>query len=416
MSESSFDIHTIIHDKLLTAVFQPIISFRTSSIIGYEGLIRGLNRNPEEGLIPPLPMIEKAEKEGVSLEFDRICRETVIKTFTQHVCKSESCLLFLNINSSVIEEGVVGSRQLMRTVEKSGLDNRNIVIELVESKVKETSALVQFAEFYRKQGFLIGLDDFGTGESGYERLNLLSPDIIKIDRSLVNGICEMPTKEEIFRSICRLGFHSGALVLAEGVESEAEAYRCLEAGANLFQGFLFGKPDTVDPVRIEKTLTTMRSCKEQFKSLFSRKLEKRRHLFRNHQEVMEVVISALAKHPQSDYQKLLIGLIGICEGIECLYILDNEGCMVTDTVFHQQSVLTGENRFSFSAPLFAPARYKDDLSLKDYFLHVHCGIDTFTSEPYVSLATGKRCITIARKFLNSLKQEMILCADFRDTP
>jgi EAL domain-containing protein (putative c-di-GMP-specific phosphodiesterase class I) len=121
----------------------------------------------------------------------------------------------------------------------------NIVIEIVESDTEDTEALIRFVKSYRECGFNIALDDVGTGHSNFDRISLLRPDIIKIDRSIISGIATDYFKQEIFKSLAKLSKGIGSLILAEGVETKEEILCCLEYGADLLQGYFFSRP--IDP-------------------------------------------------------------------------------------------------------------------------------------------------------------------------
>ena len=86
---------------------------------------------------------------------------------------------------------------------------------------------------------LIALDDMGTGYSNLERIASIKPDIIKLDRSLIQDIDREYHKQELFDFFLKLAHKIGVFVVVEGIETEAEALSCLERGADLVQGFYF---------------------------------------------------------------------------------------------------------------------------------------------------------------------------------
>jgi EAL domain-containing protein (putative c-di-GMP-specific phosphodiesterase class I) len=105
--------------------------------------------------------------------------------------------------------------------------------------------LKRFIENQRKQGVLIALDDIGAGFSNLERVAELKPDLIKIDRSLVMGLHQSYHKQEVFSSLVKLAHSLGALLLAEGAESEEETMQALELGADMIQGYYFSRPQVM---------------------------------------------------------------------------------------------------------------------------------------------------------------------------
>ena len=181
-TSDSINIGEMIHSRQLVTYFQPIVSIARKNICGFEGLIRGIDEE-NNVVISPSTLFQAADYQGLQVELDRACRETVIRTFATQ-CEKSDILLFLNINSSILDR-VVGSNYLANMVKYYGINPNTIVIEINESKVKENQLLKDFVDRYRSYGFLIALDDVGCGFSNLDRIPLFRPDIVKTDMSLV---------------------------------------------------------------------------------------------------------------------------------------------------------------------------------------------------------------------------------------
>ena len=162
--------------------FQPIFSLNTKKVIGMEALSRGVY---EGEIVSPYFMFTYARENGVVLKLDRLCREKAMKAFSS---QSSEAMLFINFETSVLNEVISGTGEILRTAEENRLSSRNIVIELNESLVKDNANLLKFVDFYRSRGFLIALDNVGTGFDTLNRIRLVNPDIIKIDKMIVTGI------------------------------------------------------------------------------------------------------------------------------------------------------------------------------------------------------------------------------------
>jgi EAL domain-containing protein (putative c-di-GMP-specific phosphodiesterase class I) len=123
------------------------------------------------------------------------------------------------------------------------MDPRRLTFEVMEGEaVTDTPHLQNIFTEYRRQGFQIALDDFGSGYSGLTRLAELRPDIIKLDRALIVD-CDRNQKQlAIAASMLRLGMEIGVRVVVEGVERIGEVNALREAGARYMQGFYFAKP------------------------------------------------------------------------------------------------------------------------------------------------------------------------------
>ena len=105
-------------------------------------------------------------------------------------------------------------------------------------------------DFYRKKGFKTALDDVGSGYAGLNLLAELLPDLIKIDRALIQNIDQSPMKQSIVEALINISKANNIEVLAEGVETEAERDYLMAQGISKMQGYLFGKPSAVPQLRI----------------------------------------------------------------------------------------------------------------------------------------------------------------------
>jgi len=95
----------------------------------------------------------------------------------------------------------------------------------------------------KSYGFSVALDDVGTGHSNLERIARIKPDIIKIDRCLIHDLDQERYRYIVVRSLRNLAQSIGALVLAEGLETEGEALAALDLDINLHQGYYYAKPE-----------------------------------------------------------------------------------------------------------------------------------------------------------------------------
>lgn len=120
-----------------------------------------------------------------------------------------------------------------------------VVLELTESAAIDDDAVAALGnlELLRSRGYRLALDDFGVGFSNIVRLQQLHPDVIKIDRSLlVRAASGEPGAIDVLAWATSIGRTLGALTLVEGVETEAEAALVCDVGADLVQGYWFGRP------------------------------------------------------------------------------------------------------------------------------------------------------------------------------
>lgn len=396
------NIGDIIQNKEIITYFQPIVSVRQRSIIGFEALTRGID-NKTGRIIPPNQLFSLAEVEDKTVELDRLCREKALCSFKDLSVDNE-LFLAINFKTSIIDKGVVGSGNLLNQVLDCSLKPGKIIIEIVESEVKDLSALTQFVRNYKNLGYLIALDDFGSGYSNMDRVAVIRPDIIKIDRSLIREINREYYKQEILKSLVRLSHKLGALVLAEGVENEQEALILLELGVDMFQGYYFSKPVLIDDLCIECCQGLIDQIGIDFRTVLVRKGKEQKIQRKKFNSMVNDIITVLTKTNGTDFDRKLMELLNIHPSLECLYILDESGIQVSDTIF-DNSKLSNEKR-----SIFNPARKGTDQSYKEYYMMIQTGIRTFVTEPYISLASGNLCVTISSLF-NLQNQKYVICLD-----
>lgn len=118
------DIKKILRNKALTAHFQQVVYVTRKVVCGMEGLIRGT----EAGVtVSPKALFDAAQKKGLTLELDRLCREKVIEAFGRIYPQNKDKLLFLNLDASILDN-VWGSEYLMRQSQRYGINPQNIVV------------------------------------------------------------------------------------------------------------------------------------------------------------------------------------------------------------------------------------------------------------------------------------------------
>jgi EAL domain-containing protein (putative c-di-GMP-specific phosphodiesterase class I) len=400
------DLFELLRIESLAAHFQPILSFKNHSVIGYEGLVRGLNPGGS-GVIPPLVLFEAARKEGMSINLDRLCRNVVLEGYERIQREKEGSLLFLNFESSLLNTVIPGNGYLLEQVTGRGINPSNIVIEIIESRVDNIANLIAFVDFYRRHGFLIALDDVGSGYSNFDRITAIRPDILKIDRSILEDLEKDYYKQEVFKSLGSLARKTGTLVLAEGVETQEEALCAMDLNADLAQGYFFARPQPYDTRIDENAYDVISQTKEHFRRRKIRKIGAARKQHQLYDNVMRYIVEKLSGNAHRSFDGLLEEIIDEFSYIEALYILNNSGTQCTDTVLSGNTVSRNK--------IFQSAKRGDDLSLKEYFyLLVDSGLPKYTTDSYISFATGNLCRTITTTFIGFDNQRYVLCIDISE--
>jgi EAL domain-containing protein (putative c-di-GMP-specific phosphodiesterase class I) len=399
---------SILSEERVTTHFQPIVSVKNPSFLGLEGLARP--RSAAGDPVPPDVFFKTARRLDRALDADRLCRAKALEAFRNlqdALPTSGAPLLFINFDTSLLDQGVAGSGVLLSQTIRYDIDPSRIVIEIVESAVDDAEALKRFVAFYRQQGFIIALDDVGTGHSNFDRFPLIRPDIIKVDRSIISGIQHDYYKQEIFKALVQLSRKIGTLVLAEGVETEEEVLCVLECDADLLQGYFFAKPTAVWDVPHVEVGGKVRLMADRLRESKIGHVNHLREQYRLYDETIDRIAAALAPATPSDFTGLLEACLTDLPFAEAVYVLDRRGIMVTDTILQPFQKKRLEK-------LFRKAVKGDDLSLKEYFyVLMFSGLKNYVTESYTSLATGNQTRTISSAFIDRRGELFVLCVDVR---
>jgi EAL domain-containing protein (putative c-di-GMP-specific phosphodiesterase class I) len=220
--------------------FQPIVDAIEGKLYGHEALMRFFDEKGQ--MTGPLELIEAARESNTLFHLDRLARESALRAYA---AAGAPGVLFINFLPTAIYNPALCLRDTFGWASELGLDFSRIVFEVVESEqVEDLGHLDTILKEYRAKGFKTALDDVGNDYDSLSRLGRLGADIVKIDRAFVHGIAEDPLRQELFKTLYTKAKSRGMEVLAEGVELEAD-YRFLRMlSVRLFQGYLFGKPQS----------------------------------------------------------------------------------------------------------------------------------------------------------------------------
>ncbi|MDD2789701.1 MAG: EAL domain-containing protein [Sulfurimonas sp.] len=234
----------IINNKTLTSYFQPIINASDRSIYGYEALIRGVKENGE--LMFPDELFTKSTRNDLNFKLDRMCRESALKTAA---VKRITQKVFINFIPTAIYDPEFCLSSTVKWAKQLEFDPKNIIFEVIETEsVKDKEHLKKILTYYREQGFEIALDDVGEGYSSLNMLINLKPNIIKVDRNIIENIDKDELKQSTYKALYSLAKENGIKVLAEGVETSFEVEMIESIGVDYMQGYYFGRPQA-EPLR-----------------------------------------------------------------------------------------------------------------------------------------------------------------------
>jgi EAL domain-containing protein (putative c-di-GMP-specific phosphodiesterase class I) len=229
-SQQEARISAVLRARALVMHYQPVTDLRTDRTVGVEALARF----PSEPTRPPNVWFAEAERVGLDVELQLLAIEQALAALATLPAE---IFVAVNVTPSVVLDS---GRRLLRMAD-SGLDR--VVLELTEHvPVEDYDALNRAIAPLREAGARLAVDDTGAGYAGLQHLIALEPEVVKLDLSLTRGIDRDPARRSLASALVRFGRETGALVVAEGVETEAEldALRSLEVP--WAQGYLIGRP------------------------------------------------------------------------------------------------------------------------------------------------------------------------------
>ena len=160
----------------LIAHFQPILDFRAQRYLGYEGLIRGPVDSP---LYSPLILFDMAKQTGLTMEFERLCRHTVLTGFAALNTPEK---LFINVSPSCLHDPAFINGETATLLAKLGLKTGQIIIEITENQnIGDFSVLRDTLNIYRNLGYEFAIDDLGEGFSNLRMWSEVRPEFVKIE-------------------------------------------------------------------------------------------------------------------------------------------------------------------------------------------------------------------------------------------
>jgi len=230
--------YAVYESVTLRSVFQPVLSIAHKRIVGYEALLRATGADGRA--ITPDELFRSAHSIGVALTLERLTRCIHFANFAEQNVKTD--WLFVNALPRLFQTSWPHRTFIDELCAHFGLPHSRIVIEVLEQPADDESMLALAIAALRERDFLIAIDDFGTGFSNFDRVWKFRPDIVKLDRSLVTRIADGGSDSQFVTHLVTMLHRAGAMVLAEGVETESELMTLMSSDIDFVQGFWLGHP------------------------------------------------------------------------------------------------------------------------------------------------------------------------------
>lgn len=232
--------HAVERDELVLH-YQPIIELTTGRLVGFEALVRW--QHPTRGLLSPNSFLAIAEETGVIMPMGGWILASALEQLARW--QEEVPALTMSINlapSQLSSESIVPAVEALLIA--TGVRPSSVVLELTEDRVLDDETHIHRLRDLRALGLSLHADDFGSGFASYAALQRLPFTGVKIDRSLVSALGDHDDEGSApqVRSIVEMAHAMGLEVVAEGIESEAQADMVRALGCDLAQGYLYSQP------------------------------------------------------------------------------------------------------------------------------------------------------------------------------
>ncbi|AZD04593.1 EAL and GGDEF domain-containing protein [Pseudomonas chlororaphis] len=239
--ELESDLRHALEQQEFILYYQPQFSGDGKRLTGAEALLRW--RHPRRGLVPPGDFIPVLEELGLVVDVgDWVISEACRQLKAWHQAKVRVPKVSVNISARQFSDGQLGMR-IATILKDTGLPPACLELELTESiLMREVSEAMQILDGLKNLGLSIAVDDFGTGYSSLNYLKQFPIDVLKIDRTFVDGLPSGEQDAQIARAIIAMAHCLNLAVIAEGVETHEQLDFLREHGCDEVQGYLFGRP------------------------------------------------------------------------------------------------------------------------------------------------------------------------------
>lgn len=240
------DMEQALEDNEFKVFYQPKISTKTKKLVGAEALVRWQKK---DGMIPPnkfIPIFEK-NKFIIKLDlyiFERVCKD--IATWK----KEYKDLPVISVNIS--KENFIYENFIDRYVEitdKYNIERKFIELEITETSTSYDKNIIKILTKLKKKGFMISIDDFGTGTSSLSMLQNMPIDIIKIDKAFIDN-ANLTSNENLINYIEFIAKKLGVKTIVEGVETKEQVDFICKLECDMIQGYYYSKP--ISRIEFEK--------------------------------------------------------------------------------------------------------------------------------------------------------------------
>ncbi len=241
--ETENDLRRALTNGEFRVHYQPIVSMQSHRIVEVEALVRW--QHPTRGLIAPADFIPIAEETGLIIPLglwvlNQACRQT--RLWQEQFPSDPPLVVGVNLSPRQFQSGDL-TGQVKRALQDTGLRPEFLEIEITEGMImRDVESTITIMQQLKALGIKLAIDDFGTGYSSLSYLRRLPLDVLKIDRSFINGLGQLHEDTTVVQAIISVAKSLGLSVTGEGIESAAQAAHLERWNCDRGQGFHYGRP------------------------------------------------------------------------------------------------------------------------------------------------------------------------------
>lgn len=381
----------------LRTALQPIFSISHKRVVGYEALIRAFDT--DNASVLPLHLFQLPTTEPENVLLDRLCRYLHIQNYSS--LSDQVNWLFLNVSPKVVARGRQSDSFFGQLLERTGLQPHRVVIEIVEQPTDDSEQLRETVAYYQNLGCLTAIDDFGAGHSNFERIWNLSPDIVKLDRTLLTRAIADKKARQILNGIASLLHQSGCLVLLEGVETHDQAMIAIDAGVDFVQGFYFSHP-SLDLTRLGQNSPDLEGLLTDYKSRNRVQLDPTQQITDFFSGYFQGAVNKLRSGQKLD--TACSDLLSHHAVSRC-YLINTLGVQIDHTLISQAIARNLDPRFiplenTSSADWYRQHYLKQALAQPE---HIQ------VTRPYLSITGAYMCVTLSLAYSHQGEMKVLCC-------
>lgn len=228
-------------ERQFVVYFQPKYDLQTDKIVGAEALVRWIH--PERGFMSPGEFIPLFEKNGFIWRLDEFVWERTCQKLREWLDQGKKVVpISVNVSRADVYHAQLAEK-FCRLMEKYHLDPAYLHLEITESAYTENpDQIISTVEELCERGFVIEMDDFGSGYSSLNMLSQMSIDILKLDMGIIRSELSKPSDQSLLGDIIQMAHHRQLKLVAEGVETLDQKNRLQDMGCDYAQGYFYAKP------------------------------------------------------------------------------------------------------------------------------------------------------------------------------